>query len=617
MFCPKCGSENFDTNKFCKKCGKQLPARTQGISQNFSMPQQPSLYGQVLDGKYRIEAKLGSGGMGDVYRATRLLIGDSVAIKILHPHLAIDPQAAERFRREAVTATQLRHRNVVAIFDVGISAAHNVPYILMELAEGFSLRQMINQYRVLPLDFVVTVAAQVCAALEEAHRLGIVHRDIKPENIIANQTTTGWQIKILDFGIAKLYNQADIGLTQDGSAMGTPQYMSPEQCMGEQLDGRSDIYSVGIVLYEMLCGTVPFKSATASAIAVFQVQNSPRALRSINPNIHPDVEAVILRSLEKAPDARQRTALQLSQEMIKAATTAFKSGTAEVSPVPIAAPDVAPEFDGEGLATSGSFELDPLVSPTQDAADEVLAQYSFPSGSVRLQGDGDSVKAGNLGVRLGDGDENVDESDLTATEPDETDKVLVETEGPYVVDSTVLEGSFATPTEAPSTSNRLTDAAAPYFGIVEGELESESRISASVTDLNQIERNVDISGREKDGSHRNRLWLIPLVVIGLAVVGIAGAAWMGGFAGSVDTKGANIPAASPEPTTRSADTGNQSISVSNSSPTPAVPETESAKSPSPKTESKKDEKKKSPARSTQKPSNTGSKDWRCVYTNSC
>lgn len=348
MFCPKCGSENQEKNKFCKKCGKQLPNRAQGgqgVSQSFSLSNPSNLLGQVLDGKYRIESKLGSGGMGDVYRATRLLIGDSVAIKILHPHLAIDPQAAERFRREAVTATQLRHRNVVALFDVGISAAHNVPYILMELAEGFSLRQMINQYRVLPLDFVVTVAAQVCAALDEAHRLGIVHRDIKPENIIANQTTTGWQIKILDFGIAKLYNQADIGLTQDGSAMGTPQYMSPEQCMGEQLDGRSDLYSVGIVIYEMLCGTVPFKSATASAIAVFQVQNEPPSPRSIDPNIHPDIEAVILKSLEKTPDARQRTAVQFSQELIKAATTAFKSGMAEVSAAPIAAPDVEPEFD--------------------------------------------------------------------------------------------------------------------------------------------------------------------------------------------------------------------------------------------------------------------------------
>lgn len=327
-----------------------------GLSQNFSMPQSVGMLGQVLDGKYRIEARLGSGGMGDVYRATRLLIGDSVAIKILHPHLARDPQAAERFRREAVTATQLRHRNVVAIYDVGISAAHNVPYILMELAEGFSLRQIIKEYGTLPLDFVVTVAAQVCAALDEAHRLGIVHRDIKPENIIAHQTTTGWQIKILDFGIAKLYNQGDIGLTQDGTSLGTPQYMSPEQCLGQDLDGRSDVYSAGIVLYEMLCGTVPFKSPTASAIAIYQVQSAPTRLIEQDASIDLGVEAVILKSLEKHPDARQQSASALSQELIKAATAAFKSGKTAISAVPIAAPEVEPELDAHvsGQATDSS-----------------------------------------------------------------------------------------------------------------------------------------------------------------------------------------------------------------------------------------------------------------------
>ena len=278
MFCPKCGVQNLDTSKFCKACGKPLPNRAevrQVLSQSFQIPQQFNLIGQVLDGKYRIEAKLGSGGMGDVYRATRILIGDTVAIKILHAHLAVNPQASERFRHEAVTATKLRHRNIVAIYDVGISAAHNVPYILMEIAEGLTLRQIINHSKILPLDFAVTVIAQICAALDEAHRLGIVHRDIKPENIIANQTPTGWHVKVLDFGIAKLYNEANSNLTLDGSAMGTPQYMSPEQCMGEQLDGRSDIYSVGIVLYEMLCGTVPFKNAATSAIAVHQVQTPP------------------------------------------------------------------------------------------------------------------------------------------------------------------------------------------------------------------------------------------------------------------------------------------------------------------------------------------------------
>lgn len=313
--------------------------------------------------------------MGDVYRATRLLIGDSVAIKVLHSHLAADPQAAERFRREAVTATQLRHRNVVALYDVGV--AHGVPYILMELAEGFSLRQIINEYRVLPLDFVVTVAAQVAAALEEAHRLGIVHRDIKPENIIANETAKGWQIKVLDFGIAKLYNQTDIGLTQDGSAMGTPQYMSPEQCLGESLDGRSDIYSLGIVLYEMLCGTVPFKGPSASAVAIYQVQNDPPPPRSLNPDIHPDVEAVLLRALAKSPDDRPRSPQMLSQQLIGAATAAFRSGFTAVSAEPIAPPDVAPQFDADGTAIpsgeTGTPSLSVEAAPGNDVPNSPAA----------------------------------------------------------------------------------------------------------------------------------------------------------------------------------------------------------------------------------------------------
>jgi serine/threonine-protein kinase len=344
------------------------------------MPSQASnLVGQVLDGRYRIEARLGSGGMGDVYRATRILIGDTIAIKFLHAHLASNPQAAERFRHEAVTATKLRHRNVVALYDVGISAVHNVPYLLMELAEGLTLRQIINQQPILPLDFVVTVVAQVCAALEEAHRLGIVHRDIKPENIIANQTATGWHVKVLDFGIAKLYNEASSGLTQDGTAMGTPQYMSPEQCMGEMLDARSDIYSVGIVLYEMLCGTVPFKSAVASAIAVYQVQTAPPPPRAVNPNITPQVETVILRALSKQREERHQTAQALTRDLIQAATIAFKSGNLSGSTV------FAPPDDKQSASHTLSEEIlveKEAVEPSaQDVSDSPIPK---PTGEPEI-----------------------------------------------------------------------------------------------------------------------------------------------------------------------------------------------------------------------------------------
>jgi len=333
----------------------------------------PNYTGQIIDGKYRIDGKLGSGGMGDVYRATRLLIGDAVAVKILHAHLARDPQAAERFRREAVMATKLRHRNVVGIYDVGMSSTHGVPYILMELAEGYTLRQLIQQHRILPLDFAVTVTTQVCAALDEAHNLGIIHRDIKPENIVAHQTANGWHVKILDFGISKLYDQADIGLTQDGNAMGTPQYMSPEQCLGEPLDARSDIYSVGIMLYEMLCGTVPFKAAAASAVAVYQVQTAPLPPSSHYSAIHNDVEKVVMRALGKPRDGRQQKASQLAQELIAAATTAYKSGFTAIAAEPVAAPDASPEFQADALEQDDSSTSQPIDEKVSHLGEPTVA----------------------------------------------------------------------------------------------------------------------------------------------------------------------------------------------------------------------------------------------------
>ncbi len=376
MFCPKCGTENLNASRFCKKCGKPLPAASE-IRQAespqlvYTAPQTGTLLGQTLDGKYRIDAKIGSGGMGDVYRAVRLLIGDTVAIKTLHTHLASDAQATEQFRREAVTATRLRHRNIVALYDVGISAADNTPYLLMELAQGFSLRQIMRHHRILPLDFVVTITVQVCAALEEAHRHGIIHRDIKPENIIANQTATGWQVKVLDFGIAKLYNQADLDLTHDGNAMGTPQYMSPEQCLGESLDGRSDLYSVGILLYEMLAGVVPFKSPTASAVAVQQIQTPPIPPRSFNANVPQQIEEVILRSLDKHREMRPLTASHLSQELIQAATFVFKTGLASVSDEPLAMPDVKREFDAVGETENKQTPSSHTLSSEILIADEI------------------------------------------------------------------------------------------------------------------------------------------------------------------------------------------------------------------------------------------------------
>jgi serine/threonine protein kinase len=295
--------------------GSASPNLPQDIeSQFYSKGRANALVGYTLEGKYRLDNLLGTGGMGEVYRATRLHIGDEVAIKILHPQHRIDRHAAERFRREAQIAARLKHPNVVSIYDFGLSV-DGLMYLVMELVDGYSLRQIIKQQGPLTIAAAAEVTAQVCAALDEAHRHNIIHRDIKPDNIICNSTTDGLRIKVLDFGIAKLRDLAASNLTQTGNVMGTPFYMSPEQCMGEELDGRSDVYSLGILLYEVLCGSVPFKSPTPSAVVVQHVTQAPAPLRSVNVSIPAAVEAVVLHALEKRRDARPQTAKALAQEM--------------------------------------------------------------------------------------------------------------------------------------------------------------------------------------------------------------------------------------------------------------------------------------------------------------
>jgi serine/threonine protein kinase len=251
--------------------------------------------------------------MGIVYVATRLHIGDKVAVKVLHSNLMSDPTAGERFRREVQMAAQLKHPNAVSIYDYG-QDRDNLHYIVMELVEGRTLRQLISKQGVLPLSVISDVASQVCAALDEAHRQGLIHRDIKPDNITVQETPDGLRVKVLDFGIAKL-QESSSNLTQTDTIVGTPRYMSPEQCLGQTLSGSSDIYSFGVVLYEMLCGMLPFNAPTSMAVAVQQVTQPPPSLRQINNTISEEIEQVVLHALEKKPEDRPQPATSLAQEL--------------------------------------------------------------------------------------------------------------------------------------------------------------------------------------------------------------------------------------------------------------------------------------------------------------
>ncbi|MCI0665500.1 MAG: protein kinase [Acidobacteria bacterium] len=350
MLCPYCGTASYN-KRYCRQCGaallkNQLSANTvaeiysngtgseseslnlhasSATVANFNLtelsigknPEPASLLGMTLDKKYYLESELGVGGMGTVYRARRLLIGDKVAVKVLHPDQMSDYQAIERFRREAQTAARLKHANLVNIFDFGVSN-EGILYQAMELAEGETLRQMIEREGTISEALSAEIIRQVCAGLDEAHHGGVVHRDIKPENILILKTTNGILVKVLDFGIVALSDNTVDKLTRTGTVLGTPHYMSPEQCMGSELDGRSDIYSLGVVLFEMLTGDVPFKSPTPSAIVIQQVNQAPPQLRSVNPNISSAVEAVVLHALAKTPDARPQSAGEMANELISA-----------------------------------------------------------------------------------------------------------------------------------------------------------------------------------------------------------------------------------------------------------------------------------------------------------
>src|SRR5262245_12334001 len=357
MKCPNCGNDTGG-KRFCTNCGTDMtqylaptapelgrtaPAIVIGRPTATDSPALTSggLDGKTLDQKYYIESKLGAGGMGTVYRARRLLIGDWVAVKVLHPDQVADPQAVERFHREAQTAARLKHPNVVSVYDFGVTR-EGLNYLVTELAEGESLRSLLERRGSLTETEAAEIVRQVCAALDEAHRQGVVHRDIKPENILVRTVQAGLQVKALDFGIAALLDVTADKLTRPGAIVGTPHYMSPEHCLGDELDGRSDIYSLGVVLFEMLTGVAPFDSTTPTAIIVKQVNEPPPPPRSLNPKISPAVEAVTLHALEKRREARPQTAGEMARDL-----NAALNNTVPITPRPAT---VVTPLSGELLA---------------------------------------------------------------------------------------------------------------------------------------------------------------------------------------------------------------------------------------------------------------------------
>ncbi|HJQ33497.1 MAG TPA: protein kinase [Pyrinomonadaceae bacterium] len=322
--CPKCGRQFDSDATACPYDGTPLRADATVADPAATAAPADPLLGQVLDDKYRLDRRLGEGGMGTVYRATHLLIERPVAVKVLSARLVADDTAKERFRREARAAGRLQHTNAVAVTDFG-ETREGLVYLVMELLEGRPLREVL--VREAPLDpaRAVSLMLQISAAVEAAHEAGIIHRDLKPGNIfLVQRPDSPYIVKVLDFGIAKLAS-ADgefalhDTLTGTGVMIGTPRYMSPEQCDGAQLTPASDVYSLGVILYEMLTGQTPFTGATPLALALQHSSENPRPLREVVPTIPPALESVVLHALEKAAEKRPADAGEFRRELFAVA----------------------------------------------------------------------------------------------------------------------------------------------------------------------------------------------------------------------------------------------------------------------------------------------------------
>lgn len=329
--CPQCGTEYPANARFCEIDGTAL--RSAG--------EQQDLLGSIVAERYHVMKKLGEGGMGQVYLAEHVKMGRKSALKVMHPGMVKDVDAISRFNREAANASRISHPNVAAVYDFG-ETPDGVIYLAMEFVDGPPLAKVIEQAGALPAKRAAEIVRQSGEALAVAHDMGIVHRDLKPDNIMVAKTRDGGDlVKVVDFGIAKAAGSEAQKVTKTGLVVGTPEYMSPEQLAGDKLDGRSDIYSLALVAFNMLTGKLPFPADSAQESMIMRLTDRPKPLSEMRPEVSwpAEVQAVMDRALERDANARYQTATEFGRDLQRAIermpdTLAAELGTQLLASVP-------------------------------------------------------------------------------------------------------------------------------------------------------------------------------------------------------------------------------------------------------------------------------------------
>ncbi|MEZ4433510.1 MAG: protein kinase [bacterium] len=329
--CPSCGAQSDDAARFCLECGYAYEAAASEVADPWQ--------GRMVAHRFRIVRKLGDGGMGEVFCAEQVPMGRQVALKVLRQSLSDDPEQVARFKREAQAASLLRHPNTIIVHDFGQDDDGTL-FLAMELLEGEPLADVLEREATLEPERAARIMAQVCASLQEAHQRGLVHRDLKPENIFLVDRGAPDFVKVLDFGIAKV-TQGSKGeklesITRAGAVFGTPHYMAPEQIKGEELDARADVYALGVILYRMIAGHLPFDASTVMEMLTKHLTAEPAPIERAgkgDPAARARLEAVALRALSKQPDQRQSSALAFAEDLMAAMPGITLAGITGLTPV--------------------------------------------------------------------------------------------------------------------------------------------------------------------------------------------------------------------------------------------------------------------------------------------